>query len=126
MNQKLLDLTNKYEKLGTIKGNILLMLPDIALNFLDDLAKIEILVLGVELWLPVTIEGREYFKEDPFGPDFGDLESAEDYAAKSIETAKHYIQQELPEGVTRVSFMLDTDEPYWENLHTRQATYQNV
>ena len=125
MNQKLKDLTDRYEKLGTIKGNILLMRLEVALQFLDELQQTGVGVGLIELWLPIIIEGREYFKEDPFGPDFGDLDGKPDYAVKSIEAAKHYIQHELPPGVTRVSFILDTDEPYWENLHTRQYVHQS-
>jgi len=126
MNVELTNLIDKYEKLGIAKGSSLLMRPEVALQFLDELEKIGIGLDLVELWQPIEVEGRQAFVEDPFGPFFAHLVGSSDYVSKSINEAREYIRHELPEKIAFVSFVLSTKEPYWENLHTRQATYQNV
>lgn len=126
MNVELVNLIDKYGKLGIAKGSSLLMLPEVALQFLEELEKVGIGLDLVELWQPVEVDGRQAFVEDPFGPNYAHLVGSNDYVSKSINEAKEYIRHELPEKIAFVSFVLRTKEPYWENLHTKQATYQNV
>src|SRR5690349_16373611 len=111
MNEKLPQLMGKYAKQGITKGKLILLRPNDALQFVDELETIGVPILGIELWYYVKLEDKDVIAENPVGPDFSDLLSQENAVQKSVALAKDYIGRNLPEKTAFVSFVLD--DPYY-------------
>lgn len=102
--EKLQQLMDKYQSLGVMMAGELLLYPQDALQFLDDLAIIRVRILGVDLW---------YFVKDLIAEDLACLDLSS-YAVESpdqidqrILAAKQFIRFSLPIHTDLVSFVLD-------------------
>ena len=115
MSSELARLMNNYRPLGLMEGTSNFVLkPDLALHLADDLDKIGVPITAVELWYWVEFEGKQYLTEDPYGPSFDQFFDQPDAVSKTVEAAKHYLTHDLPERIVYVSYVLHTDEHYWE------------
>lgn len=106
-------ITSKYDSRGILKGSELLLQPNDALLLADDLAAAGILIIGIELWYTIQRDAKEYFVEDPYGPNFSYLLQADDAVPKANASVKHYLTHELPARISRVSF---TEYPAYPHI----------
>ncbi len=117
MDSKLSQLMGSYREVGLLKGgNTVLLTPKVALQQADDLEKLGVPIVAVELWYLVwsAKDNREYIAEDPYGPSFDKELESDNPVQTTVAAAKRYIQNDLPERIVYVSFVLQTDERYWE------------
>ena len=112
MTSKLLQLLLRYFPQARKKGGLFLFEPAKALELADGLNKIGVGIIAIELWYPT--QDKTGLIEDPYGPEFDKLLQEPDGIDKSVQAAKHYLQHDLPERIVYVSYVLDTDERYWE------------
>jgi hypothetical protein len=94
-----MKLIDKYQKTGFIKAGELLLTPANALEFINEIAERDILILGVDLW---------YYINDQISEEPGSLDLSEiDDTRQSVSIAKQFITHNLPEGTAFVSLVLD-------------------
>ncbi len=122
MSTKLEKLMLSTQDSGFIKGNTLHLEPDVALRLADDLEKIEVPIVAVELWYQIPYQGSLALVEDPYGPSFEEELKSENPAHDTVVAAKRYLQNELPERIKYVSFVLETDERYWEAYRVAKSS----
>lgn len=110
----LAQLMNKYRHLGVITAGELLLHPEDALDFANELRSLGIAIIAVNLWY-ITKEGnKEIIAEDPNGMSMGNLLTKNDRVEETIAAARNLITHKLPERTTFVSFVLD--DPYWDRF----------
>jgi hypothetical protein len=95
---KLLD---KYQELGIIKANELLLTPQDAVNLVEEIAQKGILILGVDLWYYFG----DQIVENPSSLDLSNISDAK----ISAEVAKKFILTQLPKNIVYVSLVLDDE-----------------
>lgn len=89
----------KYRDKYIQYGSEFLFRPPDALDFLEEIAAENIDVLGIDLWQPVVIDGKEYFVTD--APVFlTEVESP-------FQTARAFLSNHIPSHIAFVSFVLD-------------------
>jgi hypothetical protein len=94
-----MKLINKYQTSGFIKAGELLLNPTDALEFINEIAERNILILGVGLWCYIDNQ----IVEDPGSLDLSEINDPQ----QSVSIAKQFIIHNLPEGTAFVSFVLD-------------------
>ena len=95
---KLLD---KYQELGIIKAGELLLIPQDAVNLVEEIAQKDILILGVDLWYYLG----DQIVEDPSSLDLSNISDTK----ISVEVAKKFIMTQLPKNIVYVSLILDDE-----------------
>ncbi len=116
MEDPLMQLGRTYAQKSIVKGSSLLLQPQDALDFIDDLKRINVGVAGIELWYYAQHENQTVIVEDPAGPDLNKYLHSDDPVNASIAAAKTYLTHDLPNRISLVSFVLD--RPYsWKSLN---------
>ncbi|MBD2004234.1 MULTISPECIES: hypothetical protein [Cyanophyceae] len=99
--EKLID---KYQPLGIIKAEELLLRPEHAVLLAYELEQRGILILGVDLW---------YYIGDKIAEDPGALDLSEITDVKiSARLAREFITNRLPSRIAFVSFVLEEDKTF--------------
>ena len=93
------NILRKYQDKYIQHGSDFLFRPLDALDFLEDVAAENIDVLGIDLWRPVIIDGKEHFVED--APIF--LTETDN----PIQVARSFLANHVPSNIAFVSFVLD-------------------
>jgi len=94
-----MKLIDKYQKTGFVKAGELLLTPANALEFINEIAERDILILGVDLWCYVN----DQILEDPGSLDLSGIDDSQ----QSVSIAKQFITHNLPEGTAFISLVLD-------------------
>jgi hypothetical protein len=94
-----MKLIDKYQKTGFIKAGELLLTPANALEFINEIAERDILILGVDLWYYIN----DQISEEPGSLDLSEINDPQ----QSVSIAKQFITHNLPRGTAFVSLVLD-------------------
>jgi len=97
MIKKLESLLKKYEHLGILKAGELLLPPTDAIDVINDLGQLGILILGVDLWYSQGLN----LAEDPNSLDLSDVNDV----IQNAHYAKEFITHHLPKRTTWVSLV---------------------
>ncbi len=101
--QELERLIDKFKPLGIFKAGELLLRPEDALRFADELEKSDAGILGVDLWYLIG----DSIAEDPASMDLSGYIGKENWRQTSVAAAKKFISSQLPTHIVYVSFVLD-------------------
>ena len=112
----IIHLLERYKAFGIVKGGELCLPKDIAIDFLTDLGKLNIGILGFDGWHYVSQHNHIISQDLRVDVSIDEnILLGDDFPTKSLLIAKDYIVNKLPEGVDFISFTLDI--PYlWEDL----------
>jgi hypothetical protein len=105
IKEKINELDKKYNSAVVIKGDELLLKPCDALKYLQEIEKMKIGVLGVNVWY--TINGL--YAEDLSGLDLSSIMNQQDWIHNSIQYAKKFISEQLLPKIEFVSFVFNVD-----------------
>lgn len=100
-------LLSKYHRVGLMKAGELLLRPTDALRLVDELEQVQVVILGVDVWIDVNGELAE---------DLGSLDlSGSASAARNATYAREFIANRLPGKAAFVSLVFDDPA-----LHTQE------
>lgn len=103
MSSPLFKILDTYLTKGLIKAGELLLRPRDALFLADDLQRLGVSILGVDIWYQV--DGA--IAEDPNGLDLSYMTDRDDAVEASTAAAKNYIERQLSDRIEFVSFVID-------------------
>lgn len=93
------NIIRKYQDRYIRKGSDFLLHPADALDFLEEVTAANIDILGIDLWTPVLVNGKEHLMEDS-SVFLTHIENPH-------QVAKSFLTHHLPANITFVSFVLD-------------------
>jgi hypothetical protein len=115
-------LESKYSQLGLVKGSELLLPPDIATNYVDDVASIGVVNMGLSGWYYIKPNDPAWIAEDWGVVDFyvgDDTMASENAAEESAAKIKQYIKTSLRDNTAFLSFTLDIPMEWVNEMYSR-------
>ena len=103
---RLVHLLEHYEASGYKKAGEVLLDARTALQFLDELEKLGVIIFGIDLWRFYGPD-RTGLGEYTHGMNMDDISSQQDAAKRTADAARQFLAMGLPEEVDLVSFVID-------------------
>lgn len=105
MNMSINPLLNNFKKDGIESAGELLLTKEGATRFLKSLEKTDVSIIAINLWKRVGTE----LAEEMGGPDYGSLIGQPNAKFVTQKYAKQFVTEFWPNGIERVSFILEND-----------------
>lgn len=105
MKDELENFIRQIKQLGIIKGNELLITPELAISFINKLAENDVKVAGCDLWKYVQV-GEKVGIVSLLGADFG-FDDYEDWSASQLALSLiNTLKTDLPKDAELVSLLI--------------------